>query len=132
MQLETIVTKFGVLNGRNAIYLDKIEFEGRHTVTLIGEINGNLLENEYKTSNSLKYTFVFRQILAFEMIELDSWFINAPEIWHEQGSSLNKVINSQWVQSLGGKVTPKHQHFIIQTYDDVFQIVCETIEIQMD
>ena len=130
MQLENVVTTLGILKGRDAVYLDKIEFDATHTVKLIGEINGNLLEKEHTTSGFLKFSFVFKQVLAFEMIELDSWF--PPELWNEQGSSFARIINSQWIDALKGKVTPQHQHYLLVTYDDVFQIICETMEINIE
>ena len=55
------------------------------------------------------------------MVELDSWDFRAE-------SSFDEVIDSEWIQTLRGKVNKTHRHFLVQTYDEVFEIVCSGYE----
>ena len=56
---ETVIIKeLDKIWGRDAIYLDKIEFDGTHTVTLTGEMNGSLCEN-IKGSEWIAYELTF-------------------------------------------------------------------------
>jgi hypothetical protein len=32
------------------------------------------------------------------------------------------------VLTLGGKVTRDHRHYLLQTYDDVFEVVCKAYD----
>jgi hypothetical protein len=65
----------------------------------------------------------FKGILAFQMVELDSW--DRPI----DASCFYEVLDSSWVRSLGGKVdVRRHHHYTLQTYDDVFDVVCERVK----
>ena len=63
------------------------------------------------------------------MLELDSWDIS--ETSKEWSSSFDEVTRSKWVASLGGKVTHEHRHFRLQTYDDVFEVVCSGYDFEV-
>ena len=113
-----IKTPFGELYGRDCIYLDRVVFEnGMNTFSLEGEINGRLCQPENK-KEWIPYLFRFTGILALNFVELDSWCKVGV-------SCFDEILKSEWKASLKGKITENHRHFILQTYDDVFDIICE-------
>ena len=118
-----VQTKFGVLRGRDCIFLDRVGFEqGTNTVVLEGEVNGALVSRG-GGDHYIGYVLRFCGVLALRMVELDSWDENP-------SSSLDEIVGSPWVSDLGGKVTAQHRHFCVHTYDDVFDVVCETYELE--
>jgi hypothetical protein len=79
---------------------------GPFVLVLEGEFNKGLAAKALKDTED------------FTVLELDSWFDRgAPDV--TQGSSRWEVHNSAWLSGLGGKVTPAHRHFGVQTHDDV-------------
>lgn len=117
-----IETALGRLDGRDCIYLDRFAFEdGTGTLVLDGAINGTLCTIP-QPGRFVPFTLRFLGVLAVKMVELDSCD------WDFE-SSFDEVRDSEWISSLGGKVTAAHRHFFVQTYDYVFDVVvCEGYE----
>jgi hypothetical protein len=119
-----IETALGRLDGRDCIYLDRFAFEdGTGTLVLQGSINGDLCGN-LQPGRFLPYTLQFRGVLAIKMVELDSCD------WDFE-SSFDEVRDSEWIRSLHGKATGAQRHFIVQTYDYVFDVVCEGYDFEV-
>jgi hypothetical protein len=119
-----IETALGRLNGRDCIYLDGFAFEDRMgTLVLDGCINGNLCTTQHP-GRMVPYTLRFCGVLAVKMVELDSCD------WDFE-SSFDEVRDSEWIRLLGGKVTAAQRHFFFQTYDYVFDVVCESYEFEV-
>ena len=118
-------TKFGNSNGRDAIYMEEVSFQNRtNTLILDVEFNTSLCSNA--TDENVEFVgakIVFYEVLATKIIELDSWD------W-ESESSFDEVEDSEWIKELGGKVKDSNKHYLIQTYDDVIEVVCENYEIK--
>jgi hypothetical protein len=66
-----IETKIGILSGRDAIYLDSFEYELQGLLRLSGEFNEKLASRP--VDKFVKYVLTFKNVLAFKVIELDSW-----------------------------------------------------------
>jgi hypothetical protein len=118
-----IETSLGRFYGRDCIYLDRASFEdSAASFVLEGSINGNLC-TEKRPGDFIPYRLRFFGVLALRMVELDScdWAFE---------SCFDEVRDSDWVRSLGGKVTADHRHFFVQTYDSVFEVVCENYELE--
>jgi hypothetical protein len=115
-----IETPFGILKGRDAIHLDHVIFEDRtNKVVLKGAVTR--VTRKPLNVDFTGFSLRFHGVLAFRCLELDS------SHWDWE-SCFEEIGDSDWVQTLGGKVTPKHRHFFVQTYDDVFDIVCSGYE----
>ncbi|TDQ27830.1 hypothetical protein [Tenacibaculum caenipelagi] len=122
-----IIEELGLIYGRDAIFLDKIEFDETHSVKLIGEFNGSLCENVNNEKDKyIPYEISFKGILEFKMTEVD--FYNDKNYI----SSFEKVIDSERISEFKNlydgdiKVKDSHEHFIFHTYDDVIEIIaCE-------
>jgi len=126
---EPIETVAGVIYGRDAIFLDDVHFDyQKKTVELCGELNSTLC-SKYKDKNSyIKYSLTFSGVLAFAMIELDLKDIGS--------SSFDRVVNSKWLDEMrrkdhSAKVKSNLEHYFVCTYDDVFDIACETYELKI-
>jgi hypothetical protein len=120
-----IETPLGFFYGRDCIFLSSINFENRtNTLVLKGVINGNLCTRR-RPDEYLNYRIRFQGVLALKMLELDSWdYISE--------SSFDEVVDSDWIDSIGGKATARHRHILLQTYDDVFEVVCENVEFAVE
>ena len=127
MKKVAVETPIGILNGRDAIYLDEVNLrEGKNTLCLQGEFNGKLA-SKVNSAGFIKYRMIFKRMVAMKMVELDSWD------WRKEKSesSFDEDTESYWIKELGGKISSGHRHFCIQTYDQVFDVVCEDYEIEM-
>jgi hypothetical protein len=121
---QPVETQFGILQGRDTIFVDAVSLTlSPGQLTLSGTINGSNASHN-PTLQDFHYTFIFHQVLALKVIELDSWNWVSP-------SCFAQIINSQWLAQLKGKVTPDYQHYLLQTYDDVFDIVCLSTSVEM-
>ena len=119
-----IETPLGCFFGRDCIYLDRASFEDRAArFVLEGEINGNLCTKK-RLGEFIPYRLRFFGVLALRVVELDScdWACE---------SCFDEVRDSDCVRSLGGKATPDYHHFFVQTYDDVFEVVCQNYEFEL-
>lgn len=119
-----VETSVGFLRGRDAVYLDALHYDGS-TLLLQGECNGRLASNT--SARWIGYALTFTGVLAFQVVELDSWEhrCSQPVLME---SSFWEVIDSKWKARLGGKAQPVHRHIVIQTYDDVVEVICASFE----
>lgn len=119
-----IETSLGRLFGRDCIFLDRFVFEDeKSTLVLEGCIGGKLCTIQ-QPDRFIPYILRFRGVLALKMMELDS------TDWDGE-SSFDEVHDSEWIRELGGKVTPSKRHFFVQTYDYVFDVVCDGYEFEV-
>ncbi len=118
------IANLGFLTGRDAIYLDKVNFNyEKNSIKFAGEFNTNLASDYSGDKDFLQYTLKFYNVLYMEMIELD--FFNNIVM-----SSFDQINESELVSGLvkkdhSSKITIDHQEFVFSTYDDVFRIVSE-------
>ena len=127
---EPIETVAGIISGRDAIFLDNIQVSlYPNTIELRGKLN-SLLCAKFKGEDSfIKYSLKFSRVLAFSMTELD--FKD-----HLGVSSFDRVVNSQWLDEMhrkehSSKLKPNIEHYLVFTYDDVFDIACENYELNI-
>jgi hypothetical protein len=50
-------------------------------------------------------------------------------------SSFDEIKKSEWISEMqkfdfDSKVKPEHKHYFLQTYDDIFEIVCKAQQCQ--
>ncbi|MCD8416128.1 hypothetical protein G1J88_11910 [Tenacibaculum dicentrarchi] len=124
-----IIEELGKIWGRDAIFLDEIEFDGTHSVKLIGDFNGSLCES-VENDKWISYELTFKGILEFKMTELD-FFSNT-----EYTSSFEKVIGSDIINgfsksSQNFKLKESHNHYVFHTYDDVIEIIACEFELKL-
>lgn len=127
---EPIETEVGIIFGRDAIFLDEIDFDySQNKVVLSGELNGSLCSKLHEKSEDIKYSLTYFGILSFQMIELDFADFRGQ-------SSFDLVQNSKWISEFrkrdsAGKVRPEHKHYFLQTYDEIFEIISLSFELKL-
>jgi hypothetical protein len=118
---DAIGTQFGTFRGRDCVYLDEFHRdEIACTVTLRGEVNGHLCHPPL-SGRWAGYSLRFFGVIACEHTEIDAW------TWRSN-SCFDRAIGSAWLASFGDAVAATHTHFLIQTYDDVYDIIAERFE----
>jgi len=126
-----IVEELGKIWGRDAIFLDKIEFQGTRRVKIVGELNGALCE-KVTHEKHISYEITFFNILEFKMIELDFYDSKS------YSSSFEKVLNSVKLASYrkqelhSSKIKNSHEHYIFHTYDEIFEVIAEGFDLKLN
>lgn len=127
---EPIETEAGIIFGRDAIFLDEVRVDlSPHTIELSGELNSPLCSKYKDTDEWIKYSLKFLGVLAFMKTELDLRDYLGK-------SSFDLVVESDWLKELtekgdSSKITAEHKHYIIFTYDDVFDVICQSFELRL-
>lgn len=127
---EPIETIAGIISGRDAIFLDDVQVSlYPHTIELRGELNSHLCSKFKDEDLFIKYGLKFSGVLAFVMTELD--FKD-----HLGVSSFDRVVNSDWLDEMrrkdhSSKFKPNTEHYVVFTYDDVFDVACESYELNI-
>ncbi len=131
---QPVETKFGVIQGRTSLSLDFFDFDcEENTLMLRG---GLCLTNRFMKDvraqadkDEVFYSITFRGVMAFSVLELDSWL----HFHHERNfaSEFDEVLHSRWQAKMitTGKVTTEHKHYAFATYDDVIDVIC--VDFQM-
>jgi hypothetical protein len=134
IEIEAVITPLGYLYGRDAIYVDKLDYKlGRGHVTLAGEFNG-ALASESESDDFVMYTLHFEGVYYFSKVELD--------LHGDQPPTGKTDIKSDWLEyrqspllerarQKGKQELKELRHFILFTYDDVFEIACQHYELQL-
>src|SRR5688572_5295227 len=127
---EPVETEAGIISGRDAIHLDEVRVSlYPRILELLGELNSSLCSKYKDKEGWIKYSLKFSGVLTFKMTELD-----LREYFGK--TSFDLVANSEWLNELQGKsytdkLKPSHKHYTVFTYDDVFDIICESVEMTL-
>ena len=121
--LKPIITEVGIIIGRDAIYLDKVNFINEQTFELVGGFTGSLCEN-LDDDVETAYSIIFNNVHLFKMMELDFdeyEYVSSFDLI-ENSKQLYKMITEDLERNIK-KIDNSYQHFIFRTYDTVFEIV---------
>ncbi len=120
---EPITTPVGIINGRDAIYLDEIHLDLVKTSSLIlqGELSP-FAASERESDEWIAYKLVFFGIRGLKVTELDSWDFKC-------ASSFDEVRESDFLKTF--KASADHKHYKVQTYDYVFDVVARRFELSL-
>jgi len=132
---QSINTQSGILAGRDCIFLEEANFiHSERKLILKGSINNYISDKTLLDARFSKYTLTFIGTLAVKMIELDSWEESIGDDIFAVQSSFDEVFDSEWIEKLklGGKVNSTHHHYLVLTYDDVFEIVCDKYNMKIE
>ncbi len=126
-----IITQVGKIWGRDAIFLEKINFINEMEIELLGFFNGTLCSNLTDGQNPY-YKISFKGIHLFKMIELDYDESNYQSSFDliENSQTLNKLIELDKRDSIG-KINNTYKHYIFTTYDSVFEFICKNFELSI-
>ena len=105
----------GRLNGRACIYLDEHHADA---VAASLQLEGDI----YGPDMWVPYVLRFIGVAAWTREDLDS------SDRHTWVSSFDEVFGSPWAQALGRQ---EIRHIAVQTYDDVFNVLCTDFELKL-
>ena len=96
-------------------------------------IRGDISSNHCSRSShigDIKFDIIFKNVYAYKMIELDSWMMNS-DFNFLDSSVFFEIQNSDFIGQLEDKITDSHKHFVLQTYDDVFEIISDEYDLML-
>ena len=134
MDYKAIKTKeAGIISGRDAIYLDEFRqiFSSEYCCIFTGEFSSSLTGiNSQKYF--IPYVFYFSGVIYYQCCELDL-YVNEINL----DSSFDLVHNSCLIQNLkNGRISSKidedHKHYVLQTYDYVFDIIAKNYKLVIE
>lgn len=119
---QPIDTSIGQLQGRDAIYLNWLNFDvNKNILVLEGTINGNLASNTPK--RWLDFNMTFDGVYALRTISLDLWL-------ELSSSNFDLVVNSSWLIEQNAPDDSK-KHFVVKCYDDVVEVIAECFKLEI-
>ncbi|MCG7406565.1 hypothetical protein MH117_03980 [Paenibacillus sp. ACRRX] len=129
MEITPIKTQYGSLEGRDCIFLDDVNYKyNERKVELTGEISGSLA-SEGEEDTWISYTMVFSNIQYFKMVGLDLSYDHF-DLDYSETTSFFEMTNSNLLEIVLKTMGVQSRHFIVETYDDVFEIVADQYEIK--
>ena len=134
MKFKAIDTPVGIVAGRNAIYLDSIDYNyDARTVSFSGQFDAGLCRGYKGDKAWIDYTISYRSVIYFRQVELDHY---SPDTLNEITSSIDENTGSELLAALkeiekGNKISPDHKHYLLATYDDIFDVVARDIKIEL-
>jgi hypothetical protein len=130
-----IETPVGFVVGRDALFLNGAQSDfTQRLLSLELNINGHLASHSPSPTRDYLFFVEFFGVLAYRVIELDSTYDLENQSLDEdksEGSSFDEIVNSHWILELGGKITKENKHYQVSTYDDVFDVICESFEMRV-
>ena len=121
-----IETPVGVLRGRDAIFVDTIQFPNPFDAAITGSFNGHL--GSRRIEGMIDYSLTFGGVKGFELILADL----APDVGK---SCFEEVRESAWlidfakIKDLGD---PMPKHYRITSYDHVINVMCKSYELSIN
>ncbi len=131
MQISKLIeTEIGVLWGRDCVYLDHTSKPDAGALLLCGTINCGIVRNfmpppGWEQAEDLPFELLFHNVLGFQMLELDAWGTQNDDSTALSESCFEEVVESMWLKRVNAKLT-RLRHLRLATYDDVFDVLCET------
>jgi hypothetical protein len=129
-QIETAV---GFIEGRDAIYLDKVESNGVDW-EFIGEFNGNLVSNNAAQAEYIPYKLTFKSVQNIFSCDIEcepktivSWEDNDAGVFHIIENS--KFLSNMPIRGYINRNDLKH--YWLQTYDIAFHIIAMNYELEL-
>jgi hypothetical protein len=121
VQRVPIATELGHLRGRDCIYLDSVAFDqAATTLTLAGDINTAICSPPLSGA-FVPYELRFLGVSHHDRCPIDS------SGWDWEASFEERFGSSQLAQ-LDPNGDLGLRHFFVQTYDDVFHVLCSSFE----
>ena len=125
--------QLGTLYGRDCIFADSVIQTGS-TLKFKGEINGNLA-SKIKAEIWIPYELIFKKVIKYTSCELDTYEADKNEIQVMSKSSFLVVQDSNYLINIPVRYDYNkndYKHFIIYTYDFVFNVFAVDYELKCD
>ena len=121
---EPIETSVGFINGRDAIFLDALLHEGDlSALECTGELSATLCGSYTGSAKWIGFTLKFLRVPFFR-----GWEIEAYPFKLEKQRSFDLVKDPTLLRELD---TQKHKHYVLSTYDYIYEIVAMDFELTL-
>lgn len=131
VEIETPI--FGMLNGRDCIYINSVTQDNYGNLIFKGEINGNLAD-KIKNDKWFTYTLTFHRVITYFCCELDT-YENIDNYGYLDYSDFNVIENSKWLANFPIREDfdkSIYNHYQLFTYDYVYNIIAVSFDISSD
>lgn len=125
MNSSAIETPIGILKGRDAIYVDDFHHK-YNAIEITGELNGSLCSRRSSNAEWYRYILKFNTVIVYKCENIDYYQ------WRKWNtvSSFDVISDSIWIEEYGLDIE-KFQHYILETYDYVYLIICESYSLDI-
>ena len=127
-----IETEVGVIRGRDAVYLDRLEGDGTD-LTVTGELNGALVSKNPENLEWIPYQLVFHSVLSYFTCELDTYEAMT-EYRTGRPESFLLVEESPYLRDLPVRSDYKREeyhHYLLYTYDVVINVLAKKMSLRI-
>ena len=128
-----IQTPLGVLYGRDAVLVENLFYDPQDggLLRITGQLDGPSVTLNPQHLATIPFTLTFNDVQAFTATQVDTYGYGGGSV-----SSFDQVFHSRWRYDLMNRhsttITGRHTHYHLRTYDDVFDILCESFELALD
>ncbi|MAU10573.1 MAG: hypothetical protein CL607_12170 [Anaerolineaceae bacterium] len=128
-----IQTPLGVLHGRDAVLVENLFYDPQDggLLRITGQLDGASVTLNPQGLAAIPFTLSFDDVQAFTVTQVDTYGYGGGSV-----SSFDQVFHSRWRYDLMNRhsttITGRHTHYHLRTYDDVFDILCESFELLLD
>ncbi len=132
IKVNPIDTEVGVISGRDGIYLDRLESDGRD-LTVTGEFNGSLVSRNAGNLEWIPYELVFQSVLSYFTCELDTYEAMT-EYRTDRSESFLLVEESPYLRDLPVRSDYKREeyhHYLLYTYDVVLNVLAKKMNLKI-
>jgi len=130
---EAIETSVGIISGRDAIYLDKLEILPiRFGMVFTGELNGDLCSQNDTGKEWIPYRILFDCEIYHSSCEIDLYFSKERDLVSSfdiiaESDLLNDIYDME--KSCGHSNT--YSHYVLATYNCVFEIIAGDFKFEL-
>jgi hypothetical protein len=131
--IETVV---GIISGRDAIFLDKVEIlSGKYGMTFTGELNGVLCSENKASDKWIPYKISFDDCIYHSCHELDL-YSNERDLISSfdlvlKSDLLNSIFDKQDIGKFSNGSKENYNHYVLATYDYIYEIVARDFKIEI-
>lgn len=124
MEIKPIETELGIIKGRDSILIKAVEtFLYPLSLKLSGTVDGT--HCTYKLNDrSIPFHLFFNSVEMYNCFMLDFSPVDK-----DLQSSFDEVIDSELLESM--RLLKTHKHYIISTYDHVFEVAAKAYDFKL-
>jgi hypothetical protein len=124
----SIPTDYGLLYGRDGIFVTQMERADTGRITISGAIEvwsfedpGSVLDSDVRL---VPFSAVCIDARGFQIVDRITWRSRNRDHRAFSGSCFEEVLDSPWLRGLGTSLSTDHRHFRLATDDSVLEVVC--------
>ena len=133
---KAIETEVGIISGRDAVFLDKVEIlSDKYGMIFTGELNGVLCSGNETGDRYIPYKISFDDCVYHSCHELDLYsgerdLISSFDLVIKS-DLLNGIFDKQGIGKFSNDSKEKYNHYVLATYDFVYEVVARDFKIEI-